>query len=85
MPSLSHIVSHDSVPDAMPVVRKDKEEKGKGKTKKERWNKRASRKAPDPPIMSSREASPDFEIDWERIRTLPRVRLVPPEGEWDEE
>ncbi|KAI9636413.1 uncharacterized protein MKK02DRAFT_45120 [Dioszegia hungarica] len=50
-------------------------EKGKGK---DRWSKRASRKAPPPP---PRERGESEELDWERIKTLPRVRLVPPEDE----
>jgi hypothetical protein len=49
--------------------------KGKGK---DRWSKRASRKAPVAPL---RERGESEELDWERIRTLPRVRLIPPEGE----
>lgn len=26
--------------------------------------------------------SEEDEMDWERVRTLPRVRLIPPEGEY---
>ncbi|ORY30399.1 hypothetical protein BCR39DRAFT_529736 [Naematelia encephala] len=59
-----------------------------------KWDKRASRRAPPPPPPPSnllRESSLEGDVDvevmgvkeeteWERIRTLPRVRLVPPEG-----
>lgn len=63
-------------------TKKNDKEKERGKKDKDRWSKLASRKAPPPPpVPLERQLSEEFELDWERIRTLPRVRLVPPEGE----
>jgi hypothetical protein len=83
--NLFSLLKRDSVSE---LPDSESETGGKLKDKdKKRWTKRASRKAPPPPVREeaerdAREDSPeiDFELDWERIRTLPRVRLVPPEG-----
>lgn len=73
MSATSHLVQADAI--VVPVGVSS----NKGK-----WDKRASRKAPPPPLppqphVPSFEEEVVDEVEWDRVRTLPRVRLIPPE------
>jgi len=79
MSATSHLAQADSIP-TMPLA-----DATNPPVTKIRKDKRASRKALPPPLPPHQSVLDEDEqildeAEWERIRTLPRVRLIPPEG-----